>query len=326
MKTVVSAVLLAAVLWCPDALRAQHTKPVYVSLPGPGNVQHLAYAVAKEKKFYEEMGVANVQIVVLRGNAMNVQALISGSVHYSSAFGPSMQAMFRGEPIKILLQIFNQIPFALITRSETKRLEDLKGQKIAVTFGGSTYSVLQALFAKHGYNDKFAEYLNIPDNQGKALALMQGRAAAALMAPPTDQPLIKAGFKRLVYLGDEFKNVPFSALQATARQIQDEPDLTERMVKAVVKALYWIRANREGAIDIIMKQGKLDQREIAASLYDLTRDAFIPALSAEGVYKRAELEFAVLKERPQFKPEQFIDDRFYKAAVKALAREPGAKM
>jgi ABC-type nitrate/sulfonate/bicarbonate transport system substrate-binding protein len=326
MKTVVSAVLLSALVFLPDALRAQYTKPVYVSLPGPGNVQHLAYAVGKEKKFYEEMGVPNVNIVVLRGNAMNVQALISGSVHYSSAFGPSMQAMFRGEPIKILLQIFNQIPFALITKTETRRLEDLKGQKIAVTFGGSTYSVLQALFAKYGYSDKFAEYLNIPDNQGKALALMQGRAAAALMAPPTDQPLIKAGFKRLLYLGDEFKNVPFSALQATARQIQDEPDLTDRMVKAVVKALYWIRANREGTIEIIMKQGKLDQRDIAASLYDLMRDAFIPALSPEGIYKRAELEFAVLKERPHFKPEQFIEDRFYKAALKALAREPGAKL
>ena len=45
------------------------------------------------------------------------------------------------------------------------------------------------------------------------------------------------------------------------------------MVKAVVKSLYWIRANREGSIDIIMKHGRLDQREIAASLYDLMRDA-----------------------------------------------------
>ena len=90
-------------------LQAQISKPVYVSLPGPGNVQHLAYIVAKEKKFYEEMGLTNVNIVVLRGNAMNVQALMSGSVHYSSAFGPSMQAMFRGEPVRVLLQIFNQI-------------------------------------------------------------------------------------------------------------------------------------------------------------------------------------------------------------------------
>jgi ABC-type nitrate/sulfonate/bicarbonate transport system substrate-binding protein len=314
-----------AVACFASPVSAQISKPIYVSLPGPGNIQHLAYVVAKEKKFYDEMGLTDVNIVVLRGNAMNVQALLSSSVHYSSAFGPSMQAMFKGEQIRVLLQIFNQIPFGLITRPEIKRLEDLKGQKIAVTFGGSTYSVLQALFVKYGHSEKFAEYLNIPDNEGKAIALVQGRAAAALFAPPTDRPLLKAGFKRLIYMGDEFKNVPFSALQAMAKQVQVEPDMTERMVKAVMKALYWIRANREGSIDIIMKNGRLDQRDIAASLYDLMRDAYIPSLSPEGLYKRAELEFAVLKEKPNFKPEQFIDDRFYRGALKALANEPGAK-
>ena len=326
MKRAYFVVALFTFLLNALPLRAQITKPIYVSLPGPGNVQHLAYAVAKEKKFYEEFGLNNVNIVVLRGNAMNVQALISGSVHYSSAFGPSMQVMFKGEPIRVLLQIFNQIPFGLIVRPDIKRLEDLKGQKLAVTFGGSTYSVLQALFAKHGYNEKFAEYLNIPDNEGKAIALVQGRAAGALFAPPTDRPLLKAGFKRLLYMGDEFKNIPFSALQAMNKQVQDESDMTQRMVNAVMKALYWIRANREGSIDIIMKSGRLNEREIAASLYDLMRDAYIPSLTPEGLYKRAELEFAVLKEKPNFKPEQFIDDRFYKNALKLLATEPGAKL
>ncbi len=310
----------------PASLRAQSGKPIYISLPGPGNVQHLAYNVAKEKKFYEEFGLTNVNIVVLRGNAMNVQALLSGSVHYSSAFGPSMHAMFKGEPIRVLLQIFNQIPFGLIARPDIKRLEDLKGQKIAVTFGGSTYSLLQALFAKYGYSDKFAEYLNIPDNEGKAVALMQGRVAAALFAPPTDRPLLKAGFKRLIYIGDEFKNIPFSALQAMNKQVQEEPDVTQRMVNAVMKAMYWIRANREGSMDIIMKTGRLNEREIAASLYDLMRDGYVPALSAEGLYKRAELEFVLLKEKPNFKPEQFVDDRFYKNALKLLANEPGSKL
>lgn len=318
-------VFMLAALLLPAASEAQYSKPIYISLPGPGNVQHLAYAVAKEKKFYDEFGLTNVNIVVLRGNAMNVQALVSGSVHYSSAFGPSMHAMFKGEPIRVLLQIFNQIPFGLITRPDIKRLEDLKGTKIAVTFGGSTYSLLQALFAKYGYNEKFAEYLNIPDNEGKAVALMQGRAAAAMFAPPTDRPLLKAGYKRLVYIGDEFKNIPFSALQAMNKQVQDEPDVTQRMVNAVMKAMYWIRANREGSIDIIMKNGRLNEREIAASLYDLMRDGYVPSLSPEGLYKRAELEFALLKEKPNFKPEQFVDDRFYKTALKLLAKEPGAK-
>jgi ABC-type nitrate/sulfonate/bicarbonate transport system substrate-binding protein len=325
MKRVTVVAFVAALLFFPFAAPAQHTKPVYISLPGPGNIQHLAYVVGKEKKFYEEMGLPNTQIVVLRGNAVNVQALVSGTVHFSSAFGPAMQTMFRGEPLRILVQIFNQVPFGLIVRPEIKRLEDLKGAQIAVTFGGSTYSLLQALFARRGLPPNFAEYLNIPDNAGKVLALQQGRAVAAFMAPPTDQPLLKAGFKRLVYGGDEFKDGPFSALLATAKTVREEPDLTERMVKAVVKSLYWIRANREGSIDIIMKHGKLDQRDIAASLYDLMRDAFIPALDPRGVMKRAEIEIVLLKERPNFKPEQFIDERFFKRALKELGREPGAK-
>jgi len=50
------------------------------------------------------------------------------------------------------------------------------------------------------------------------------------------------------------------------------------------------------------------------------RDAFVPALSAEGVMKRAELEFAVLKERPNFKPELFMDDRFFKTALRSLGQ------
>jgi len=167
MKRLSTIALILGTLLAPIPLQAQINRPIYVSLPGPGNVQHLAYIVAREKKFYDETGLTNVNIVVLRGNAMNVQA--------------------------------------------------------------------------------------------------------------------------------------------------------------VMKALFWIRANREGSIDSIMKNGRLDQREIGASLYDLMRDAFIPGLSPEGLYKRAELEFAVLKERPNFKPEQFIDDRFYKTALKALANEPGAK-
>lgn len=98
IKLSIAALLVALSLSTP--LKAQYTKPVYISLPGPGNIQHLAYVAAKYKGFYEEMGIPNTQIVVLRGNAVNVQALVSGSVHFSSAFGPAMQTMFRGAQLQ----------------------------------------------------------------------------------------------------------------------------------------------------------------------------------------------------------------------------------
>src|ERR1043166_4959983 len=180
LKTISLTIAIVLTLAFSLPVYSQYTKPVYVSLPSAGNLQHLALAAAKYKGFYNEMGVTNAQLVFLRGNSVNVQALVAGSVPFASAFGPAMHAMFRGEQIRIVAQIFNQIPFSLVTRPEVKRIEDLKGTRIAVTFGGSTYSVLIALLAKYGVPANFAEYLNIPGDQAKAAALMQGRAAAAL--------------------------------------------------------------------------------------------------------------------------------------------------
>lgn len=315
----VMPIFIVAILLVSASAQGQYNKPVYVSMPSAGNLQHLALAAAKFKGFYNEMGVTNAQLVFLRGNAVNVQALVAGSVPFASAFGPSMHAMFRGEQIRIVLQIFNQIPFSLITRPDIKRLEDLKGSRIAVTFGGSTYSVLIALLAKYGLQANFAEYLSIPGDQAKAAALMQGRAAAALMAPPADRHLLKEGYKRLIYVGDVFKGVPFSALLTTAKVIQEEPDLVERVVKAVAKALIFIRENRDGGIEMIMRHGQVD-KETATSLYDLMRDAYMPALTPEGIMQRAELEIATLKERPNFDPKAFMDDRFLKSALRSMGK------
>ncbi len=319
MKTLHSIASMVLVLLSATPAHSQYTKPVYVSMPSAGNLQHLPLAAAKFKGFYNEMGITNAQLVFLRGNSINVQALVAGSVQFASAFGPSMHAMFRGEQIRILVPIFNQIPFSLVTRPEIKQLQDLKGSKIAVTFGGSTYSVLIALLTKYGIAPNFAEYLNLPGDQAKTAALIQGRASAALMAPPADRQLLKEGFKRLVYVGDVFKNIPFSAMLTTAKLIQEEPDLVQRGVTAVTKALLFIRENRDGGIEMIMRHGQVD-KEVATSLYDLMRDAFSPELTPEGVMMRAELEIATLKERPNFDPKAFMDDRFLKNALRSLGR------
>jgi len=69
----------------------------------------------------------------------------------------------------------------------------------------------------------------------------------------------------------------------------------------------------------IMPHGQVD-KEVATSLYDLMHDAYVPELTSEGVMQRAELEIATLKERPNFDPKAFMDDRFLKTALRSLGR------
>ena len=61
MKRIPIFALMLTVALCSSPLSAQINKPIYISLPGPGNIQHLAYVAAKEKKFYDEMGLTQRQ-------------------------------------------------------------------------------------------------------------------------------------------------------------------------------------------------------------------------------------------------------------------------
>src|SRR5581483_5055072 len=103
-----------------------------------------------------------------------------------------------------------------------------------------------------------------------------------------------------------------------------EPDLVERAVRAVTKALLFSHDNRDGGIEMIMRHGPVD-REVAASLHDLMRDAFSTELTPDGDMQRAELEIATLKERPKFDPRAFMDDRFLKSALRSLGRGPAKR-
>lgn len=322
MKRMRGVVLVGAVLGMilagsPRA-RAQTQSAVHITLPTAGNIQHLAIPAAQYLGYFAEMGVPDTQIVILRGNAQNVQALVSGSTEFASAFGPAMQAMFRGTPLRILVQIFNQVPFSLITRTRIKSMAELKGARAGVTFGGSTYSVLLALFKHEGLPADFMKARNLPGGRAKMAALERGDIDAALMAPPSDRFLLKDGFKRFIYLGKVFKNVPFSALVTTARMTRERPDVVLRIVKAVAKSLLYLRENRQGAIDLIMRDGSLKDRSVAVSLYDLVHDAYNPILTADGVMHRAELEMALWKKRPSFHPEQFMAPQFLHKALQEL--------
>ena len=88
MKSVSIVVLTVLVVCLSAPVHGQYTKPVYISMPSAGNLQHLPLAAAKFKGFYSEMGITNAQLVFLRGNSVNVQALVAGSVQFASAFGP----------------------------------------------------------------------------------------------------------------------------------------------------------------------------------------------------------------------------------------------
>jgi ABC-type nitrate/sulfonate/bicarbonate transport system substrate-binding protein len=67
--------------------------------------------------------------------------------------------------------------------------------------------------------------------------------------------------------------MPFTGVGANTKKLKEKPDEVKRMVKALLRANRFVRANREGTIQTMMDWIKVD-RESAVATYDSTWKIF----------------------------------------------------
>lgn len=294
-------------------------EPVRAAYPS-ANVQFLPAFVSLEKGFYKREGL-DAELISVRSAVTAVQALLGNQIHFILTVGPQMPAIWEGADIILLAQQVGRPTFSLIVTPDIQKITDLKGKKIGVSFGGSTFSGMKALLEANKINsEKDVQYVNIPGSTPKVAAMQQGIIAAALLAPPADYLAVKSGFKRLVNLADVFKDTAFTGLAATAKTIKENPQFVKRMVRAIVRGVYQTRDNPEDAIQAMIKHLRME-REAAADAYQLIRESLNPIPSEKGVELMAEWQAVALNVKPKRPPRDYMDLRFVKEVVAELGQK-----
>lgn len=302
----------------PAAARQGKLLEVQAAYPSP-NVQYLPAFVAKDKGIYREEGL-DVTLISMRGAKEAVQALVGGQIQFIMTIGPEMPAIWKGIDIKLLAQQVGEPTFSLIVRPDIKSVQDLKGKKLGVSFGGSTYSGLQVVLEHFKVNPDKEQYINIPGSGPKVAAMEKGLIAGALLAPPSDLKAIKAGFKRLVYLGDVSKDTAFTGLATTEKLIRNNPNMVKRMVLATVKSVYYTHDHPQEAITVMTKELRMN-RKAAEQSYDLVRNAFNPVLTVNGVNEMAHWQSIALGTKPGKKASEYMDLSFLHEALRELGHK-----
>jgi len=294
-------------------------EPVRAAYPS-ANVQFLPAFVSLEKGYYKQEGL-DAELISVRSAVTAVQALLGNQIHFILTVGPQMPAIWEGSDIILLAQQVGRPTFSLIVTPDIQKVTDLKGKKIGVSFGGSTFSGMKALLEANKINsEKEVQYVNIPGSTPKVAAMQQGIIAAALLAPPADYTALKAGFKRLVNLADVFKDTAFTGLAATGKTIRENPQFVKRMVRAIVRGVYHTRDNREDAIQVMIKYLRME-REAATDAYQLIRESLNPIPTEKGVELMAEWQAVALNVKPKRPPRDYMDLRFVKEAVAELGQK-----
>jgi ABC-type nitrate/sulfonate/bicarbonate transport system substrate-binding protein len=233
------------------------------------SVSELPFKVAQLKGFYREEGL-DVEMILIRG-AVGMQALLGGSVDYTSASGSTIAAAVRGLPVKLVFISSSKPQFELISQPQIKSVQDLKGKIIGISSrGGSNDLMMQIILQKNGLApNKDVTTLIVGAQEETVIALRTGRIAAALLTPPRNFMLQRDGFNRLAYSGDYVPTYANGGIGVTDEKIKTNPAEVLALVKATIKALQFSMKNRAEMIKIMPGYLGIKDNALIDQLYDL---------------------------------------------------------
>jgi NitT/TauT family transport system substrate-binding protein len=255
------------------------------------SIAEVPFRIAHVKGFYRDEGL-DVEMIFIRG-AVGMQALLGGSVDYTSASGSTIAAAVRGIPVKLVFIASAKPQFDLIAQPEIRSIADLKGKNVGISSRGGAIDLLtQLIVQKNGLlPNKDVISLVIGGQEDTVLALRTGRIAAALLTPPRPLILQRDGFNRLAYSGDYMPTYPSGGIGVTDEKIKTSPADVLAFVKGSVRGLQFARQNRAEAMKILAGYFSIKDRALTEEFFDLYLSRLPADGSADDAWMKGAIDF-----------------------------------
>jgi len=276
-------------------------------------INYLSLPVAEVKGYFRDQGLENQTIAIPGVNA--IAALVSGDVDYSGAGGSGMRAALRGAPIKAIMFQTEKVTWYLLAAADIQKISDLKGKRVAIgTVGDTQDALITMLVEREGVSGRDITRVALPSRNASTtiLSLKTGAFSAAVVN--ADESLLgeKEGLRTLAFVGDLFP-YPFQGFVATDRMIAERPHDIKRWLRAMARALIFIREKPEEAADIAIKKIPMGNMSRPLVIEGIRRFAKaipdgVPGLpSAQGIKTLMEFDVkAPLKIKEDVAPEKVL--------------------
>ena len=244
---------------------AQSLQIVNMAIPAR-SFQMVIYPLAQEKGYMREEGID--ERVIFIAPTTSIQAMLGGDVHFTGAGSSALVSVARGNtPLKVVAATNDRVLQWLVTKPEITSPKDLKGKRIATT-GVAAIATFMAkqILTKHGLDgNKDVNYLDV--GQGNQLAaLLGGGFDAAILSVEQRYVALDKGMREMFFMGNELKN-SWGTLATTDKLIKENPKMVGGFVRATIKALRYIRQDKENTISALLKFSKVTRQQ-ATRVYD----------------------------------------------------------
>src|ERR1044071_6033431 len=243
---------------------AQTLTPAVMSIPNK-TFQMVIYPIAVERGYTKEEGI-DTKLTFIEATPA-IQSIIAGSVHFTGSGTSALVALAKGgAPMKVVMATNDRVLQWLLSNPNITSLKDLKGKTVAST-GVATAAVfmLRQILAKQGLGPADITIVD-PGSNNQLTALMSGAVDAAIVSADQRYIGFDNGLKELMFFGNEVKN-SWGTLATSEKIIKEQPKMVAGFVRGVIKALRYVRQERESTIAAMTKFSGID-RGAAARVYD----------------------------------------------------------
>ena len=283
---------------------------VGVSVVSMGNI--ILY-IMKEARLYEKYGL-DAEVITMNGSGISSKALISGGIDIAPIATPTVIfSNLAGADLAILAHTMPGVVHALMVRPEIKRVEDLKGKKVAVSsFGSLTDFLVRYIAKKKGLNpDRDVTLITTGGDPDRIVALSTGAVEGAALSHPAYGRAQKLGYSML---WDSAKEMNYPWIEITTRRtiVKSEREMIMNYMKAHLEGIALFKKDREFGKKVIKKTLRVDEEYLLNESYEIFSKAFIPAPYPNLPGMKTSFEY-VAATRPDVwnhKPEEFSDSIF----------------
>lgn len=238
----------------------------------------------QDKGYWKEEGL-NVEVILIRA-APSILALAAGEVEFVCVGGGALLGILQGLPLRMLFTPFSRPLYAIYARPDIKSFQNLERKKIGVSsLGSGPDSLLRDLLKKRMADEgKSVTILAVGGGSERYIALKTGNVDAAILAPPFTLMAHDDSFREIFSFmrGQEYADVT-NATVGREELVRSNPETVERFIRGQMKALLFMRRNKEQSASLLARRLKITQ-EVAARSYG----EVLPSLTDDGTINESE--------------------------------------
>jgi NitT/TauT family transport system substrate-binding protein len=260
--SLVVGLAVALVAWssASTGTLAAAKEKVILQLKWVAQAQFAGYYAAKEKGFYDAAGLD----VTVRPGGPDIipeQVVAGGGAQFGIDWLPSLlSAREQGTPLVNVAQVFQYSGMREIAFKSTgiKTVNDLRGKKVAVWFGGNEFELLATLDKYHINRDKDLTLVKQPFDMN--LLLNRQVAAAAAMTYNEYHQVLEAGVKPADLVIIDFNKEGTAMLEdgifTTEAWLKDarNKEVAARTLRASFQGWIFCRDHPADCVNFVLKQ------------------------------------------------------------------------